>query len=83
MIVGIFAALFSPARAALLPTLIKDDQLVRANAMISGLGVIATMIAVAIGGKLADLYAFDISLAAGKSLGKTKRPHFIIGALGL
>jgi len=56
MIVGIFAALFSPARSALLPTLIREEQLVRANAMISGLGVIATMIAVAIGGKLADKF---------------------------
>ena len=57
MIVGIFAALFSPARAALLPTLIRDNQLVRANAMMSGLGVIATMFSVAIGGYLAHRYA--------------------------
>jgi 1-acyl-sn-glycerol-3-phosphate acyltransferase len=57
MFVGIFAAVFSPARSALLPTLIRQNQLVRANAMISGLGVIATMIAVMIGGKIADTYA--------------------------
>jgi len=56
MIVGILAALFSPARSALLPSLIREDQLVRANAMISGLGVIATMIAVALGGYIADTY---------------------------
>jgi len=61
MIVGIFAALFSPARAALLPTLVREDQLIRANAMSSGLGVIATMIAVMIGGHLADHYHPQVS----------------------
>ena len=61
MIVGIFAAVFSPARAALLPTLVRENQLVRANAMSSGLGVIATMIAVMIGGYLADHYHPQVS----------------------
>src|SRR5262249_47447109 len=61
MIIGIFAALFSPARSALLPTLIQPDQLVRANAMTSGLGVIATMISVAVGGYLARYYAPSVS----------------------
>lgn len=61
MLVGVFAALFSPARSALLPTLIREDQLVRANAMTSGLGVIATMVAVVIGGKLADHFAPRVS----------------------
>ena len=56
LIVGIFAAMFSPARSALLPTLVAEDQLVRSNAMISGLGVIASMIAVLVGGYLADRY---------------------------
>ncbi len=57
LIVGIFAAMFSPARQALLPTLIRSDQLVRANGLISGLGIIATMISVAMSGYLADRYA--------------------------
>ena len=61
MLVGIFAALFSPARSALLPALIRQDQLVRANAMTSGLGVIATMVAVVIGGKLADHFPPQVS----------------------
>lgn len=56
LIVGIFAAMFSPARQALLPTLIRSDQLVRANGLISGLGIIATMISVALSGYLADRY---------------------------
>lgn len=56
LLVGVFAAMFSPARSALLPTLIRQDQLVRANGMISGLGVIATMVAIMIGGVLIDTY---------------------------
>ncbi|UCE59665.1 MAG: MFS transporter [Phycisphaerales bacterium] len=57
LFVGLFAAVFSPARSALLPTLIRPGQLVRANGMISGLGIIATMAAAKIGGYLADHYA--------------------------
>lgn len=56
LLIGLFAALFSPARSALLPTLIRRNQLARANALISGLGIIATMISVAISGYLADRY---------------------------
>ena len=56
LLVGLFAALFSPARSALLPTLIQRKQLLRANALISGLGIIATMFSVAISGYLADRY---------------------------
>ena len=54
LLVGIFAAMFSPARQALLPTLIHPGQLVRANAMSGGLGVIAAMLATLLGGYLAD-----------------------------
>ena len=54
--VGMFAAIFSPARAALLPTLIRSDQFVRANSMISGLSIIATMVALLVGGYLAEHY---------------------------
>ena len=61
LLVGAFAALFSPARSALLPTLIQPGQLVRANGMISGLGIIATMAAAAAGGYLANNYAPSIA----------------------
>lgn len=61
VLVGLFAALFSPARAALLPTLVRRDQLVRANGMIGGLGIIATMVALLIGGYLADHYHPEIA----------------------
>ncbi len=79
MIVGIFAALFSPARSALLPTLIDGTQLVRANAMTSGLGVIATMISVAVGGYLAERYDPSVSfhVDAGTFLASTLLLMFI------
>jgi len=56
VLIGAFAAIFSPARSALLPTLIRPDQLVRANGMIGGLGIIATMAAAKVGGYLAKFY---------------------------
>lgn len=57
--VGLFAAFFSPARQAMLPTLIRDDQLVRANALISALGTIGTIISAVVGGWLVDKYGPD------------------------
>lgn len=59
--IGAFAALFSPARSALLPTLVDSRQLVRANGLISGVGVIATMAAAKIGGHLADHYDAQVA----------------------
>ncbi|MEK6799130.1 MAG: MFS transporter [Planctomycetota bacterium] len=61
LVVGLFAAIFSPARSALLPTLIHPDDLIRANAMLSGLGIIATMISALIGGYLAKHYAPQVA----------------------
>lgn len=60
-LVGMFAAIFSPARLALLPTLIAPNQLVRANGMIGGLGIISTMVAGAISGVLADNYPASVA----------------------
>jgi 1-acyl-sn-glycerol-3-phosphate acyltransferase len=64
LLLGMFASVFSPARAALLPTIVRDDQLVRANAMISGLGIIATMAAALLGGHLAKHYEPRIAFFA-------------------
>jgi len=61
LLVGLFAATFSPARSALLPTIIRRGQLVRANGMMAGMGVIAAMTAYKIGGMLAGRY--DASVA--------------------
>lgn len=51
-IVGFLAAFFSPARLSMLPTLIRDDQLVRANAMINALGTIGGITGGVLGGIL-------------------------------
>ncbi|MEE9294866.1 MAG: MFS transporter [Phycisphaerae bacterium] len=53
-IIGVFAALFAPSRQAMVPTLVSREQLIPANAMISGLGMIATFCAALVGGQLAD-----------------------------
>jgi 1-acyl-sn-glycerol-3-phosphate acyltransferase len=55
LLTGAFAAFFSPSRKALLPTLVRDDQLVRANAMISAMGTIGAIFSGWLGGKLVDL----------------------------
>lgn len=55
-VVGALAAFFSPARQAMLPTLVREDQLVRANAMISALGTIGAIISAVLGGWLLKHY---------------------------
>ncbi len=61
MLIGLFAAVFAPARSALLPTLIRENQLVRANGLIAGLGIIATMIAYKVGGWLAENHPAELA----------------------
>lgn len=58
---GFLAAFFSPARQALLPDLVKEDQLVRANAMISALGTIASIVSYGVGGWLAKHYSPSVN----------------------
>ncbi len=55
MLTGAFAAFFSPSRKALLPSLVRNDQLVRANAMIGAMGAIGAIFSGWLGGKLVDL----------------------------
>ncbi len=54
ILMGIFAATFSPARLSLLPTIIRPGQLIRANAMTAGLGMIATILSAVVGGLIID-----------------------------
>ena len=54
VLTGAFAAFFSPCRQAMLPTLIREDQLVRANAMISAIGTIGAITSGWLGGVLVD-----------------------------
>lgn len=56
-LLGIFAAMFSPARLALLPTLIRPDQIVRANASTAGLGMIASIASAVVGGLLVQHFS--------------------------
>ncbi len=55
LLLGLFSELFSPARSALLPQLVRDDQLVRANSISSGMGTIAAMLSNMVGGVLAEI----------------------------
>lgn len=50
---GIFAAMFSPARLSWLPSLVRDEHLTQANSLSNGLGVVASMISFLVGGYLA------------------------------
>lgn len=57
MALGLFAAFFSPARQALLPQVVREDQLIQANSISSGLGTIAAMLSNMVGGVLAGISA--------------------------
>ena len=52
LVTGFFAAMFSPARAAMLPTLIRSDQLVRGNGLMNAMGPIATIASFLLGSML-------------------------------
>lgn len=58
LLVGTFAAFFSPARLSILPALVPDEQLVRANSVINGMGTICAMISFLVGGWLAEHYLY-------------------------
>lgn len=54
MSLGVLAAFFSPARQAMLPTLVRSDQLVRANGMIGAIAPIGAMIGFLVGGYIVE-----------------------------
>lgn len=70
VVIGTLAAFFSPARQALLPTLVRPDQLVRANALISALGTIGAILSAIVGGALVNrgLYHENFHINAGTFL---------------
>lgn len=57
LLLGVFAAMFSPARLSMLPTLIRPEQIVRANASTAGLGMIASIASAVAGGWLVQRYS--------------------------
>jgi LPLT family lysophospholipid transporter-like MFS transporter len=81
-VVGIGAALYSPAKYGILPELVSKEQLVRANSLVEGSTIAAILVGTLVGAKLADhsvslalwltatLYAF--SALAGGSLPKLR-----------
>ncbi|MCG8403636.1 MAG: MFS transporter [Phycisphaerales bacterium] len=59
LITGIFAAMFSPSRAAMLPNLIRQDQIVRGNGLMNAMGPIASIASFLIGAKIIEAYHHD------------------------
>ena len=59
LITGIFAAMFSPSRAAMLPTLIRQDQIVRGNGLMNAMGPIASIASFLIGAKIVEAFQQD------------------------
>jgi DHA3 family macrolide efflux protein-like MFS transporter len=54
IMLGMLGAFFSPARQAMLPTLVRHDQLVTANGMIGAIAPIGAVIGFLIGGIIVD-----------------------------
>jgi len=48
-LMSVFAAMFSPARSALLPNLVHPDQLLRANSLTTAAGTIASLVGFVVG----------------------------------
>lgn len=61
-IVGVGATLYSPAKYGILPELVGHDQLVKANSWIEGSTILAILLGMVVGAKLAD---YSITLAYG------------------
>ena len=64
MVLGVFAAMFSPSRAAMLPTLVRQDQIVRANGLMNAMGPIAAIASYALGTHLVLEYGNEICFRA-------------------
>ena len=60
-IVGSGAAIYSPAKYGILPELVKHDELVKANGWIEGSTILAILLGMVIGAKVAD-YSIHIAL---------------------
>ncbi|MDD2864938.1 MAG: lysophospholipid transporter LplT [Methylococcales bacterium] len=65
-IVGSGAAIYSPAKYGILPELVKHDELVKANGWIEGSTILAILLGMVIGAKVAD---FSIQIALFGTIG--------------
>lgn len=62
-LVGTGAAVYSPAKYGILPELVGEDRLVRANGVIEGSTIVAIVLGTVVGARLAD-YSVTLALAA-------------------
>lgn len=51
-LMGMFSALFSPAKMAIIPNIVRKEYLIRANSLISSCGMIATLLGTLVAGFL-------------------------------
>jgi len=65
-VVGIGAAIYGPAKYGILPELVAEDSLVKANGLIEGSTIVAIVLGAVVGAALADQ---SITLALGAVLG--------------
>jgi len=56
LLLGVFAAMFSPSRYATLSTVVRSDQLVRANGLMNAMGPIASIASFYLGAKIVGAY---------------------------
>lgn len=63
--IAIFAALFSPARLAMLPTIVSPGQLLQANSMSQAAGTVASLLGFVIGGGLIAYLNIKYAMFAG------------------
>jgi LPLT family lysophospholipid transporter-like MFS transporter len=63
-LVGVGAALYSPAKDGILPEFLPRDQLVKANAWMEGSTIVAILLGTGVGGPVAD-YSVPVALSLG------------------
>jgi LPLT family lysophospholipid transporter-like MFS transporter len=79
-IVGSGAAIYSPAKYGILPELVKHDELVKANGWIEGSTILAILLGMVIGAKVAD---FSIQIALFGTIGLFLVSSIFASLLGL
>jgi LPLT family lysophospholipid transporter-like MFS transporter len=62
-LVGTGAAIYGPAKYGILPELVREDRLVRANGVIEGSTIVAIVLGTVVGARLAD-YSVELALTA-------------------
>jgi 1-acyl-sn-glycerol-3-phosphate acyltransferase len=64
-LMSVFAAMFSPAKSALMPNLVRPDQLLRANSLTAAAGTVASLVGFVIGSML-----ISMQIAGNETLGR-------------